>query len=405
MSGMRTYGMRTLVCRGVFFCAALLPTLAVAAWSTWRATSDASQYYADQIAYQLGGHVAIDDVEYLAPGSYRLIGMRLCDAENDGPLLETTAVTIDFAPTLDHRDATFTSVTLESATLHHERIGELWLMLHPRMLRQRDFPPRPIELTCPELELVGRDGTQRLHNVRFYMQQLEQGPQLRVEFHLANGQLGSAVYPITIEISRVASSTSPVTRVVLHTHGQPFPCHLLTGDLAWISRLGDLVQFEGTANMYHEHEGWSGSLNGTFSGLDLDRLAHPNQQPSISGPATCQVRSANWSRGVLNYLNATVSAGPGIVATDTIHHAVDRWNCRLLPDADVPGSQVRYEELRAEVHLLRDEKLRIYGVCEEHPETVLRTLHGPLLRQPAAPLSDIRMSLPAAARAILAELP
>jgi hypothetical protein len=325
---------RILFCRLSFVLLAIVPTLGTCGWLVSQSAAFVgetgnqppdSKALARELSRRLGLTVEFDAAEFTtaeipdskvheagADRGLRLIGIRLSDPET-GELL-ATAQSADAVS-----EQSGWQIALSQAQANAQHIGRLVATLHERLLCGSADDVQSGRLQARELIILGGDESLTLVDFVAEYSLTASGPQLVVEFRPAGANSNSL--PARLAASRNRDVSPPATLVEIDTAGHPLPvslCAPFAGEplAAWGG-----VTFRGTAKFVpagRGERGPGGTLAGTFSGLELDRLVSERFPHQLSGRADLVIEQGTLAAGRLQMLRGRLLAGRGGISPSFI---------------------------------------------------------------------------------------
>ncbi len=213
--------------------------------------------------------VQIDQLEYPAPGTVRLTGVRLVEPET---LAEVARVRIVTWVTTDQR----TAVRLSQPELQSARLPYAWKLVHDRFLCQPQSTKTPIRLAADDLTIHSHAGSTTLREVAAWLRPVESGVEASLKCLPANAS--TTVMPLDadafkVEVVRNRAGKDAETQWTLSTGNVPLVCSALADYFPAMQRLGSDATFAGTMKWRVSDSRWDLDLGGSvFENIELSQL-------------------------------------------------------------------------------------------------------------------------------------
>jgi hypothetical protein len=411
---------RILLCRLSFVLLAIVPTLGTCGWLVSRAFDrsplagprealTASALAAD-LSRELGVVVQIDTLKLVesdaVPSSspshaaYILTGLRLLDAETGRPLAAAESATLTPTSGGSHLAMSLVQTDMDA-------LPRLAHVLHERILCGPTASLRTALLEIRQLVIAGGDAPQTLVDLSLAVEATPAGPQVRLALRPAAAMPDRPRASLTL--SRNRDVEPPATLIKLDTAGHDLPLALaaaIVPPFAPIARgeIASGVSFRGSAQFVPGPSAQgeaSGTLVGSFRGLDLDRLVSERFPHQLSGRAELVVDQAIFSGGRLQSLGGRLLADRGGISPSLIAAACEH----LALDTPLPPETLASDRLLPFAKLaigfrLDGQTLEMAGLAGLRSEgALLAGPHGPLLTAPpahrTAAVSLVRTLVPA----------
>jgi hypothetical protein len=407
---------RILLCRLGFVLLAIVPTLGTCGWLIARAldqTASASPAdaftaatLAADLSRQLGVVVEIDAIQPAnsensssdAPSiTYDLAGLRLLDAETSRPLASAESATLKLTGDASHLELSLVQTDVDA-------LPQLARVLHDRVLCRPAASLPTATLDVRQLIIAGGDAPQTLAGLALTLSCTPAGPQAELAFHPASVPPNSP--QVRLSLARNRDVAPPATLITLDTAGHALPLSLIAALLPELQSIvrsdaAGGVSFRGSAQFVPARDGASGTLAGTFRGVDLDRLVSERFPHHLSGQAELVVDRAVFSGGRLESLGGRLLAerggiSPSLVAAASEHLALDTPldAAAIASDRLLPFTQLAIG-FRLDGHAI--ELTGMAGLRSQG--ALLVGPHGPLLAAPpahrTAAVGLVRMLVPA----------
>jgi hypothetical protein len=392
---------RILLCRLGFVLLAIVPTLGTCGWLIARALEQSAfaspaasltaAALAADLSRQLGVVVEIDttqpvdsvnassDVPSIA---YDLVGLRLLDPETSRPLATADAATLTLNGNASHLAVSLVQTDVDA-------LPKLVRVLHDRVLCGPAASLRTAKLDIRQLIIAGGDAPQTLVGLSLNLTSTPASPQAELAFQPASAPPDSP--QVRLSLARNRDVVPPATLITLDTAGHALPLSLIAAlvpELESIA-LGNAasgVSFRGSAQFVPARDGASGTLAGTFHGLDLDRLVSERFPHHLSGQAELVVDRAVFSGGRLESLGGRLLAERGGISPSLVAAASEHLDLGTPLDTAALAS----DRLLPFTHLaigfrLDGQAIELTGLAGLRSQGALLVgQHGPLLAAPPA---------------------
>ncbi len=367
-------------CRLAFILLGILPLLATLVIAGWRNHEFDEVHFASLVSRVLGCRTTVDDVQFVRPGTVRLVNVNVRDAETGEPFLFLPHVDVQQCPQN-------VLLAISEARVHDLAVDRILFLIHERVLRQPDLFAVPIVATVGRLHCSQRrletdepdphDSATYFVQNRFELRQIDQGSELRGELRQAAANVKPA---IDLTIRRVLTEL-PTTTITLQTYDQWISASLLVGRQNWLPRLSPAASFRGNLHVDLDANGWSGEAYGDFRDVDLGPLVGDRFERFLTGNADFVVRTARFARGRLQEFDADIHAGPGEFGTRQLQAAAEAWQLEWSDPPEPDAVSIDYEQLATSVYLDK-EGLELAGLCPGAIGTLLTVPSGAVLRHP-----------------------
>ncbi len=222
-----------------------------------------------ELSDRTGLLVQVDQLEYPAPGTVRLTGVRLVEPET---LAEVARVRIVTWINTDQRVA----VRLSQPELQSARLAHAWKLVHDRFLCQPHSTKTPIRLAADDLTIHSQSGSTTLREVAAWLRPVESGVEASLKCLPANAS--TTVMPLdadafTVQVIRQRTGTQAATQWSLSTGNVPLVCSALADYFPVMQRLGSDATFSGTMKWRVTDSQWDLDLGGSnFENIELSQL-------------------------------------------------------------------------------------------------------------------------------------
>lgn len=374
---------RRYVCRLLFVACALLPTTIVAGWcayrqSSWYAAHQRSVWEATLFQWT-GMQATIVNVRRTPEATTLLESVKFVDPDSQIDVASFRVVEIATLPQ-------GIVARLSQPEIGKGQFLRLWDLLHERILKGQS-PPLPVQIMTAELTLHADQQSQTFTEVHCTLQPRETGLQAVIDFKLAGLSMPA---PARVVIDRNRQTAPPTTRWEVFSQ-TPIPCSPFADYLPGLAGLGDGSLYRGSVWMTQDRAGWTGSLQGDFLNVDLDRVldGFPHK---LSGLANIFIQRAEFRHGRVDEFDGVLQAGGGVVARSLLESLVVHLPIRTMRELDQSIPLLPYRELCLAFRMDAD-GLRLAGKCQSsQADVVLTDEFGSLLvNTNSAPISAVAM--------------
>ena len=261
------------VARLLFAFACALPTAITSLVILVTYTPWYQSWLRDRVAQELSDRtgllVHVDQLEYPAPGTLRLTGVRLVEPETGAEVARVRVVT--WATTGDR-----IAVRLSQPELQSARLAYAWRLVHDRFLCQPQSTKTPIRIAADDLTIHSQSGSTTLREVATWLRPVESGVEASLKCLPANSS--TTVMPLdadafTVRVVRSRSGKEAGTEWTLSTGNVPLVCSALADYFPAMKRLGSEATFAGTMKWRVTDTHWDLDLGGsTFENVELSQL-------------------------------------------------------------------------------------------------------------------------------------
>jgi hypothetical protein len=322
---LKTYeSVQRWLCRFVFLGFALLPTLALLTYWTWSLTpwhaTQVRQAWATRLSLSLGMDLKIGRVVQVGPKQFRLTHIELFHPES-GILLAN----------IDRADANQYSnrwrVRMASLRTEIKNIHFLASTFHERCLCQPSLGIPTIDTSIAVLELTS-DG-QRVETYAI-------DSKLVRELNRSVGQfqyrpLREPNVAGSVEVERLHTAVSPMTRAVIRTGESSVPSLLMTAIHPSLQLLGPNATFQGDFTWLQNDTDWNASLTGTLDHVAWSQLTDPlNTQ--LNGQGKIAIQESLVANGQLMRARGSLSSKAGRVERDWLRRGEELLGIGIVPD-------------------------------------------------------------------------
>jgi len=369
---------RRRVGMAAFFLFGAVPTAIVLALGVARHLPGHVRHEEQRLSWLLGQSVSIERLEHPRPGRLRYEALEIFDPETGRPLLRCGGLDAAWHESAETGGAVWT-LTASRAEIEGDDLVQVFALVE-RLIAGRAGRPEAVVLNAGQTRLRSPDAEHRLTGMQARIAWMPAGAQLDVAFRIAGVDTPK---PVQIRVERRRESDRPVTRFGLATGEGEIPCSLVAMGLPSWNALGPECRFRGLFWMSDTADGGTGEMFGTFTGVDLARLAAGRLAHTIEGAAQIGLQKATFVRGRLDRAEGGLIAGPGRVSRLLLEAAVERLD--IAPGLALVGADdpVAYQEL-ALAFRLQPAGVQLWGNCQpKNSGTVLLGSYGVLLGRPA----------------------
>jgi len=351
---------RRMLLRGLFFAVVVIPCAGTLAWAFFLRTDVYRTSWEESLSSSLGMRVTIDAVRQPHLGALLFEGVRCYDPETDAQVVDVRTVEGE-----DFSDGRH--LKLNHATIFADRGAQLFSVLERRLRRESTDSETSTTLSAGELTWRTATESQTLVNVRAMLGPIDDARQLLVNFGLPGT---SEQHPVSLRISRQASTATPTTSIELDTGAVVLPCSLFTPLTDAIAAVGAQARFSGRMKVRHTADGWDGVVTGDVSEADLDALVSSRFPHLLSGLAELRVHHAELTRGRLERGTLTIIAGPGQVSRSLVVAGGAFLGMGVVEAQLPPDSMLLFDRLACDV-AMDESGVTIRGRTTERPGAVL----------------------------------
>lgn len=318
--------------RWVFVCAALLPTLGLAAWSAARHWPGTTAATALALGQKLHLAASLERISYPRPEVTHYHELRLSDPETGALVAQCRLLEVTTTPAA--QVATISQGQIVAAQAHR-----LTAAIQQSLRRSAIGHEPPLRIVASEVEWQLPTHSHLLTYCTAQFDAGEPRSQWLLRVRLADAE---ATEPVTLRLVRERGQGEPLSRLTLETGDGPLPVALLG---PWLPEA--LRETPATWRGYLTLEQTSaieqGELVGELRSVELGALAAPVQPGMISGRGDLILTRARWEQGRLVDASGRLMAGPGEIHAKLVT-AVQRELGIGREELPLP-QQVRFEEL------------------------------------------------------------
>lgn len=364
---------RLRLCRWGFLLLCVVPTIVVA---TGIALPNRCQPWEDLARDQTGLVATIGEVSHPEPNATLLQKVVLADPDV-GVVAKLRAVEIDGS------DKTFT-FSLTHPEIRADRLDRVCRAIQQRALRKRPLLTG-IEAYCRQLTLLlpakgakSPSPIATLSDVKCRITATAKGNKFDLRFSLAGSASAS---PCRLTIERQSSGNSePSVAWQIATHDCFVPCRVLSSVFPPLDRLGPDCQFRGSIQGVTNRQGWTGSVQGEFTEIDLYRLVQEQFLHTLEGAADVTLTELKFHNSQIVVAKGRLRGQRGTIGNSLLAAAAEHLGCRS--QNNLAGTATRYRVIDFSFDVLSD-RVALRGNCKAQPTTMIEGVLGePLLDEP-----------------------
>ena len=346
------------VARMLFVFACAIPTLLTVAIVVVTTTPWYSDYLRRgiqrELSRQLGVTVLIDAVEYPAPKTIRLVGIKLLEPETQaevGRVRSATWITGD----------TKAGIQLSQPELQSEQLQYAWRLVHDRFLCQPELTAVPVRMAANDLTIHSGTGSVTLRDVDSWIRPLDNRIEAVIQCVPAARRDDA---PIHITIVRDRSGPTAATDWTLQTGDIALPCSALADYMPAMRNLGADATFTGTLNWKIDAAGWSIDLGGSrFDNVELAELLH-SVPHRLTGRASIRFERCLVLPGESVDVSGTIISTSGYIGQSFIRAAHTHLGFDIAPLADGEARDILYDRIALRFDLFGPQ-LTLAGICHQ----------------------------------------
>lgn len=346
------------VARMLFVFACAIPTLVTVAVVVVTATPWYNDYLRlgiqRELSRQLGVTVLIDAVEYPAPKTIRLVGIKLLEPETQaevGRVRSATWITGD----------NLAGIQLSQPELQSEQLQYAWRLVHDRFLCQPELTAVPIRMAANDLTIHSGTGSVTFFRVKSSIEPLDNSIKAMIRCWRAQHRDDA---PIDITVVRDRSGRTAATEWTMHTGDIALPCSALAGYLPAMRNLGADATFTGTLKWTIDASGWSIDLGGSrFDHVELAELLH-SVPHRLTGRASIRFERCLVLPGESVDVSGTLDSTSGYIGQSFIRAAHTHLGFDIAPLADGEARDILYDRIALRFDLFGPQ-LTLAGICHQ----------------------------------------
>ncbi len=340
----------------VFGCAmpTLLTTLLVVVSCTpWYADHRRAGLERD-LSSRLGVTVTIEAVEYPAPKTIRLVGVRLLEPETGAEVAQVRLVTWT-------RGDAKNAIRLSQPEIHSEHLRYVWRVVHDRFLCQPELTATAVRMAADDLTIHSRAGAVTLRDVDTWLRPLDRRVEVMIQCVPASRRDDA---PVHISVVRDRGGHVAATDWTLQTGDIPLPCAALADHLPAMKNLGTDATFTGTLRWQVDRDGWSIDLGGSrFDNVELSELMH-NVPHRLTGRAAVRFERCQIEPGKVVDVSGTLLSQQGYVGWSLLRSADSQLGFDVDPADHDDGRDVAYDRIALRFDLFGPQ-LSLAGICHQ----------------------------------------
>lgn len=346
------------VARMLFVFACAIPTLAtvtiVALTTTPWYNDHLRRGLQGELSRQLGVTVLIEAVEYPAPKTIRLVGIKLLEPETQAEVGRVRTATWIIGETK-------AGIQLSQPELQSEQLHYVWRLVHDRFLCQPELTKVPVRMAANDLTIHSRSGSVTLRDVDSWIRPLEYRVEAMIQCVPAARRDDA---PIHITVVRDRSGRLAATEWTLQTGDIALPCSALADYLPMMRNLGADATFTGTMNWKVDAPGWSIDLGGSrFEQVELAELLH-SVPHRLTGRAAIRFERCLVLPGESVDISGTLVSGGGYIGQSFVQAVRSHLGFDIaLPD-DENNRDVSYDRIALRFDLFGPQ-LTLAGICHQ----------------------------------------
>lgn len=307
-----------------------------------------------ELSRELGVGVAIELLEYPAPKTIRLSGVRLLEPETQAEVGRVRMVTWV-------RGDAKNAIRLSQPELQSEQLAFVWRMIHDRFLCQPEWTTRPVRMAADDLTIHSRSGSMTLRDVDTWLRPVDQRIEAMIQCVPA-AQHNDA--PVHITVVRDRSGRFAATDWTLHSGDIALPCSALADYLPAMRNLGAEATFTGTLRWKVDAAGWSIDLGGSrFDNVELSELLH-NVPHRLTGRATVRLERCQIDPGSAVDVSGTLLANRGFIGQSLLRAAQSHLGFDVNLPEDGAARDLPYDRIALRFDLFGPQ-LTLAGICHQ----------------------------------------
>jgi hypothetical protein len=307
-----------------------------------------------ELSRRIGLKVTIEAVEYPAPATVRLTGVKLLEPETDAEVARVYMVTW---VTTDDK----TAVRLSQPELQSSQLPFAWRVVHDRFLCQPDLTTIPVRIAADDLTLHSRTGPLTLRDVDAWLRPVDSGIEAMLQIVPA-GRTDNA--PVHISVIRNRSQSIPTTEWTMKTGNLPLPCSAIADYFPAMRKLGPEATFQGTMQWKLARDQWSLDLGGShIASIDLSELTQ-GMVNRLTGDASVSLERCRIEPGNQMDLSGKLLAGSGFVSQSLIQSLRSEMDFDVAPAIEGDIRDWPYEQFAIRFDLFGPD-MKLEGICEQ----------------------------------------
>lgn len=308
-----------------------------------------------ELSQQIGVTVLIDAVQYPAPGTTRLVGVRLLQPETRAEVGRVRLVTWVGGSERNH-------IWLSQPELQSEQLNYVWRVVHDRFLCQPELTTVAVRAVADDLTIHSRTGSMTLRAIDAWLRPLDRRVEAMIQCVPASRHDNA---PVHITVTRDRSGRSAATDWTLHTGDIALPCSAVADYLPAMRALGPEATFTGTLQWKKfDAAGWSIDLGGSrFDDVELSELLH-SVPHRLSGRASIRLERCQIDPGSAVDVSGTLLAGSGVIGQSLMRSAQSELGFEVAEPVDAVDRDWQYEKMAVRFDLFGPQ-LTLAGICHQ----------------------------------------
>jgi hypothetical protein len=347
---------RRAVARLLFMLVCALPTsvtgmIIIVTFTPWFAAYRLSRLETE-LSLRIGLTVKIDSVDYPAPATIRLTGVRLLEPETESEVAKVRLVT--WVNTEEK-----TAVQLLQPELQSAMLPFAWRVIHDRFLCQPELTDQPVRMAANDLTIHSRSGSLTFRDVDSWLRPVADGVEAIIQGIPANRDDSA---PIHLSVTRDRSGSVPTTDWTMNTGDIPLVCSALAEYLPAMKVLGSDATFTGTLRWNVSNAGWNIDLGGArFDNVDLGELMRGTAH-RVSGRAAIRLETCKIAPGSEFDLSGTLIGSGGFVGQSFIQELQKQLQFEIAPMIEGDTRDWPFETLAVRFDLIGS-NMTLEGIC------------------------------------------
>ncbi len=307
-----------------------------------------------ELSRRIGLKVQIEAVEYPAPATVRLSGVRLLEPETGAEVAKVRMVTWVTTPEK-------TAFYLSQPELHSAQLPFAWRVVHERFLCQPELTRLPVRMAVGDLTIHSQTGSMTLRKVNSWLQPVETGVEAILEC-IPAGRDDSA--PVHVSVVRNRSGQLPTTDWTMNTGGVPLVCSAIADYFPMMRSLGSDATFMGTMRWKLSDAGWTIDLGGSsFDNIDLGSVMQ-GMTHRLTGQASIRLQNCKLVPGEDLDISGTIVAGAGFVSQSLLQELREHLNFDTAPPLEGGSREWPYETMAVRFDLFGSD-MTLDGICNK----------------------------------------
>lgn len=307
-----------------------------------------------ELSRQLGVTVVIESVQYPAPKTTRLVGVRLLEPETQAEVGRVRMVTWGGYQSKD-------VIHLSQPELQSEQLAFAWRVIHDRFLCQPELTALPVRMAADDLTIHSRSGSLTLRDVDTWLRPLDRRVEAVIQCVPANRHDDA---PVHITVVRDRTGRAASTDWTLHSGDIALPCSALADYLPAMRNLGAEATFTGTLRWKIGAAGWSIDLGGSrFDDVELSELMH-SVPHRLTGRASVRLERCQIDPGSAVDVSGTLLANGGFIGQSLMRSARAQLGFDVASPEDSGERDWQYDKIAVRFDLFGPQ-LTLAGICHQ----------------------------------------